>query len=73
MKVFVRAKPNSKENRVVKIDETHFQVRVKAPAAEGKANEAVCEALAGYFKIPKSLIRLTRGGSSKEKVFEIPR
>ena len=52
MKIFVKAKPNAKVERVEKIDETHFVVAVKEPPLRGKANAAIVSALAEYFGIP---------------------
>ena len=71
MKVFVRAKSRSKEERVEKIDDTHFVVFVKEPPAQGKANKAIMKALAQYFGVPVHSIKLTSGFSSKEKTFEL--
>ena len=71
MKIFVTAKPNAKENRVEKIDETHFKVSVKAPPQNGKANQAVIKALSGYFNLPKSRFSLKTGETSKTKVLEL--
>ena len=71
MKIFVRAKPNSGQAKVEKIDNAHFIVAVREPAQEGKANVAVMEALADYFQIGISKVTLLKGFSSKEKIFEI--
>lgn len=71
MKVFVRAKPNANEQRVEKISETHFEVAVKEPPVKGMANEAIAKALAEYFGIARSRVRLISGFSSKQKAFEI--
>ncbi|MBI3312913.1 MAG: DUF167 domain-containing protein [Candidatus Omnitrophica bacterium] len=71
MKLFVTAKPGAKENRVEKVDETHFRVWVKAPPDKGRANQAVIEVLSEYLDIPKSRFALLRGASSKSKVLEI--
>ena len=46
----VKAKPNSREEKVEKIDENNFIVSVKEPPEKGKANEAIRNALAVYFK-----------------------
>ncbi len=72
MKIFVKAKPRSKETRVEKIDETHFVVAVKEPPVEGKANRAILEALALYFSLPVSRLKIVSGYTSREKVIELP-
>lgn len=71
MRISIKVKPNSKSASVEKVDETEYIVRVKAPAKEGKANEAVVEALSEYFRVPKSRISIARGLGSKHKVVEI--
>lgn len=71
MRIFVTAKPKSKVPGVEQIDDMHFVVRVKEPPTEGKANIAVAEALAGYFGVGQSRVRLVSGASSRQKAFEI--
>ncbi len=70
MKLFVTAKPGAKQNRVEKIDDTHYRVWVKAPPREGKANEAVIALLSDYLDKPRSAFRLLTGAQSKNKCFE---
>lgn len=71
MKIFVKAKPKSKEERVEKIDSTHFVVSVKEPPVQGKANAAIVKALAEHLGVSASSMRLASGFSSKQKTFEI--
>ena len=71
MKIFVRVKANKKEDKVEQTDEKNYQVLVKAPAKEGKANEAVVKILAAHFKVPKSNIEIVSGLKSKMKVVEV--
>ena len=71
MKVNIFVHPNSKNPRIQKDLMGELHVYVKEPPLENKANKAVAEALAGYFKIGKSKVVLIRGGKSKLKVFEI--
>jgi uncharacterized protein (TIGR00251 family) len=70
-RITVKVKPNSKTELVEKISKNEFVVRVKAPAKEGKANEAVVEVLSEYFARPKSRITILRGQAGKNKVVEI--
>ncbi len=60
--------------RVVEVNkgEGGYSVRVKEPAKEGKANRAVIRALAEYFKVPQSSIRIVSGIGGKNKIVEIP-
>ena len=71
MKIFVQAKPNAREEKIEKNDETHFIVAVREPPVNGLANAAIRKALAGYFKVAPSCVQLASGFSSRNKVFEI--
>jgi uncharacterized protein (TIGR00251 family) len=71
LRIFVRVKPGAKVDKVEKVDETHYNVWVKSPAKEGKANESVIELLADFFNLPKSRIKIISGHSSRNKVFEV--
>jgi uncharacterized protein len=71
MKVKVRLRPGAKVEKIEKVSDTEYRVWVKAPPREGKANEALVEALARYFDRPRSAVRLIRGKSSREKWLEI--
>ncbi|MFA6594333.1 MAG: DUF167 domain-containing protein [Candidatus Buchananbacteria bacterium] len=71
MQILVEVKPNSKHEAVEKITDSVYKVRVRAPAQEGKANEAVIRTLADYFKVAKGLIKLKTGKTSRTKVITI--
>jgi uncharacterized protein YggU (UPF0235/DUF167 family) len=71
MKINIIAHPNAKKPRVEKDLLGMLHVYVSAPPLEGKANNAVREALANYFKLKKSAVLLLSGEKSKNKVFEI--
>jgi uncharacterized protein len=73
LKIFVKAKPNAKEECVEKIDDTHFVVSVKEPPREGRANWAIERAMGKYFGVPPSSVRIVSGNTSREKVAEIKR
>ena len=46
-------------------------VRVNAPAVDGRANQAVIEALSSALGVRKSAIRIAAGASSRTKVVEV--
>jgi hypothetical protein len=71
MKIYIKVKPKSKKEFVKKIDDTHYVVAVSEPPTEGKANNAVIEALAEFFQTPKSQIFIISGKSSRQKIVEI--
>lgn len=71
MKISVKVKANSSQERVEKTGDNDYSVWVRAKPTDGKANEAVIKALAGYFDIAKSKVSLVKGQTSKQKIFEI--
>ena len=70
MKITVKAIPNAKKAEV-KEQNGVLRVKIDLPPIDGKANKRLIEILAEYFSIPKSRIKIIRGGSSKNKVIEI--
>jgi len=71
MKINVKAKPNSKQEKIEKIDEQNYIVSVKEPPEKGKANNAIKNALALYFKTGSSNIKIISGYASRNKTIEI--
>ena len=71
MKIFVKTKPRSKQERVEKIDETHFIVAVKEIPIEGRANKAIIKALADYFDVARSSVRIVSGHTARQKRIEV--
>lgn len=71
MKIEVTVKTASRKEEVFDLGERRFKVCVKAPAADGKANRALIQALAAHFGVPKSRVSILRGQTSKIKLLEI--
>lgn len=71
MKTFIKTRPQSKEVKVEKIDDTHFVVSVKEPPEKGKANDGVRRALADYFDVTKSEVEILAGHTAKNKIIRI--
>ncbi len=71
MKISVKAKAGAKKEGVLKIGASEFKISVKEPAKEGRANEAIARALADYFEVAPSRVRLLSGFTSRQKIFEI--
>ena len=69
IKISVKAKPNSNENKVEKIDDQNFVVSVKEPPVNGMANRAIVKALSEYFHTPN--VRIVSGHTSRQKVVEV--
>jgi hypothetical protein len=71
MRVSVVTHPNSKKPRIEKDLLENIHIYVSEPPLEGKANKAVVEAIAQYFKVKKKNVVLFAGHKSKHKLFEI--
>lgn len=71
MRVNVIVYPNSRKPRIEKDILGQINAYVSSPPVEGKANKEALEALADYFKVKKSSIRLISGIKSRLKLFEI--
>lgn len=71
MKIFVKVKTKSKQEKVKQLDESHFEVSVTEAPERGKANDAVIKALAEHLKISPSRIFIISGHTSRQKVIEI--
>ena len=68
MKFFVHTKPNSREEKVEKIDETHFKISVSESPVDDKANRAVIRALADYLQLPPSRLDIISGRTASNKI-----
>ena len=71
MNISVITHPNEKQPRVEEDLTGMLHIYVSAPPLEGKANAAVIEALAQYYKVKKSVITLLSGHTSKYKRLNI--
>ena len=72
MKISAKVKPNSRyREEVVANDDGSLTVYTKAPAIEGRANLAAIKLLAKYYGVAPSRVKLVRGATSRNKVFEI--
>lgn len=71
MKIFVRAKPKSKIEKVERVGDNEFVVAVRESPVGGRANQAIIKALASHLKIKPSRIRIKTGHTSRNKIVEI--
>ncbi|TGL61610.1 DUF167 domain-containing protein [Leptospira sarikeiensis] len=71
LKIEVRVKPNSKKPSLTKGEDGIWVVAVKEPATEGKANDAICRAIAEELDIAPSKVRIVKGEKSKRKLLEV--
>ena len=69
MRINVKAKPDSNENKVEKIDDLNFVVFIKDPPVQGRANRAIVKVLSEYFHTPN--VKIISGHISRNKVIDI--
>ena len=67
----IRVIPNAKHTGWAGMwNGTHYKIALRAPAVDGKANEALVEFLSETFKLPKRSFRIVSGETNRCKVIE---
>ncbi|OGM99299.1 MAG: hypothetical protein A2915_02660 [Candidatus Yanofskybacteria bacterium RIFCSPLOWO2_01_FULL_41_34] len=77
MRIFIKAKPNSSENKVDppspgglgEAKKNYYTVSVKDPPVGGRANRAIVRELSEYFHTPN--VRIVSGHISRQKIVEV--
>ncbi|HEY4510507.1 MAG TPA: DUF167 domain-containing protein [Candidatus Paceibacterota bacterium] len=67
----VKTFPDSKVEEVVENSKDGFTVSVREKPERGEATRAVIRALAKYFRVQASNIRVVKGWKERNKIFEI--
>jgi uncharacterized protein len=67
----VRVQPRASKDEIAGVIGGALKVRLRTPALEGRANEALCEFLAQLLKTPKAAVRILSGHHSRSKRVEI--
>lgn len=67
----IKAIPNASRDEVVGWLGDALKVKLRAPALEGRANEALLDLLAAWLSLPRRAITLVRGEKSRQKIVEI--
>ena len=71
MRVNVRVIPRAKINRVEVQPDGTLRVHTTTAPTDGKATADVVKMLAVHYGVPTTIIKLIRGETSRDKVFEI--
>lgn len=66
--LIIAAKPNSKESKVLEINDEYIGVAIAAPPKEGEANEELLSHLALALGVKKNTVYLDKGSKSRNKV-----
>ena len=67
----VRVQPRASKDEIAGVMDGALKVRLRAPALEDRANEALCEFLAELLKTPKAAVRILSGHHSRGKRVEV--
>ena len=70
MIISLKVIPNAKEDKIEKINENEYRIRVKEAPVKGKANDAVQKMLAKYFNVLARDIEI-KNPTSRKKIVEI--
>lgn len=71
MRINVRVIPRAKINQVEVQPDGVVRVHTTTAPTDGKATADVIKMLARHYGVPKTSVRLIRGETSRDKVFEI--
>ena len=66
----VTVKPGSSKEQIVATGSREFTVYLRAKPHDGEANDALVKLLAKHFDVPRTTIKITRGGKSRVKLIE---
>ena len=67
----VMVKPGSSQEKIVEVKADELIVYLRVKPHDGEANEMLIKMLSKYFKVPKTTIKIVRGGRSRIKIIEI--
>ena len=67
----VKVRPGAKRSEVAGVVDGAWQIRIAAPALEGKATASLLKYLAETLSVPKSTVSIRHGERSRVKVVEI--
>lgn len=67
----IKAIPNAPRSEVVGWLGEALKIKVHAPPVDGRANEALCEFLAGELDLPRRAVTVLRGDTSRQKHLRI--
>ncbi len=71
-RIQIRVLPNAKRTAWAGVwNGTHYKIALRAPAVDGKANEALIEFLSEHLNLPKRAFRLVSGQTNRCKVIEV--
>ena len=70
-RIAVKVIPGAGRDAVDGLLGEEWKVRIRAPAVDGRANEALCAFLAEELGLPRRAVTLVRGEKSRHKVVRL--
>ncbi len=67
----IRVVPRAKKNEIAGVEGGSLKVRLTAPPAKGKANEALVEFLAQALGVRKGQVEIVRGQRARNKTIRV--
>lgn len=67
----VKVQPGARSDALVGVQDGVLKIRLKAPAIEGRANEALRVFLASCFRTSKTRVEIVRGEAAKVKQLRV--
>ena len=71
VRIIVRVKPSSKDNKLIANTNGSFSLNVKSPPTKGRANKEVIKWLSKGLHISSKSIVIVKGSHSTEKIIDI--
>lgn len=71
VRLAVQIAANAKKTEVIGVLDDALKLKLQAPPAEGRANEALMRYLAGALGVPRSAVTLTHGHTNKRKLLDV--
>lgn len=71
MRLYIKVIPRSYQNKIEKIGENQYKIKITAHPVDGKANEMLIDLLADHFGVAKSCVAIIGGKTAKTKIVEI--
>ncbi len=67
----VQVQPNASQNKVVRLDNGVWHLKIAAPPVKGKANQELSKFLSDILGVSQSRLKIVKGATSKRKVIVI--
>ncbi len=71
MRFHVKVVPRAKKTGIAPAADGTLVVKVREPAEDGRANDAVIAALAEHFKVRSRVVTIVHGHASRRKLVEV--